>query len=48
MLLALDWIKCYGKVVDALYPPCSALVQLSGEGGSLLARGVILASAANE
>lgn len=46
-LLRLDWIKCYGKVAEFLYPPYSAMVQLSGDGVSLLTRGVILASVAN-
>ena len=48
VILGLDWIKCYGKVTDLLYPPYSALVQLSGEGVSLLARGVILSSVMND
>lgn len=48
VLLSLDWIKLYGKVTDSLYPPYSALVQLSGDGVSLLVRGLTLASSAND
>lgn len=48
VLLSLDWINCYGKVTDSLYPSYSALVQLSGDGVSLLTRGLILSSSAND
>lgn len=46
--LSLDWIKLYERVTDSLYPPCSALVQLSGDGVSLLVRGLTLTSSAND
>ncbi|MFF3264263.1 hypothetical protein ACFYWO_34465 [Streptomyces sp. NPDC002932] len=48
VLLSLDWIKLYGKVTDSLYPSYSALAQFSGDGVSLLARGLILASSAKD
>ncbi len=48
VLLSLDWIKCYEKIVDSLHPPYSAKVKLSGNGVESLKRGVILASVAND
>ncbi|MGN5636269.1 hypothetical protein [Streptomyces sp. AC154] len=48
VFLILDWINLYGKFTDSLYSPYSALVQLSGDGVSLLVRGLILASSAND
>jgi hypothetical protein len=44
--VALGWICCYGKRVDVLYPPYSAMVRLSGEAVAMLERGVILTSCA--
>lgn len=48
VLLSLDLIKLYGKVTDSLQPPYSALAQLSGDGVSLLVRGLILASSTSD
>lgn len=48
VLLSLDWITLYGKLTDSLCPPYSALVQLSGDGVSLLARGLVLVSSADD
>lgn len=43
--LSLDWIERYGRLIDFIDPPHSALVRLSGKSVSLLERGVILTTA---
>ncbi|MFD7460530.1 MULTISPECIES: hypothetical protein [unclassified Streptomyces] len=44
--VTLDWICRYGKRVDFVDPPHSAIVRLSGEAVAVLERGVILTSVA--
>jgi len=47
-ILILDWINRYEKMMDFIDPPHSATVHLSGNGVTVLKRGVILTSVAND
>lgn len=47
-LMSLDWINRYEKLIEFIDPPHSAKVHLSGQGVSLLERGVILYSIPTE